>query len=505
MKLLILTQKIDLNDGVLGFFHGWIEEFAKNCEAVTAVCLYQGKHNLPANVKVLSLGKESGASRLKYLYNFYKYIRQERKNYDAVFVHMNQIYVILGAPLWRLWRKKIGLWYAHGKVSFSLRAAEKFTDLIFTSTKEGCRLDSKKIRIVGQGIDVNKFRSRDTRMETQRHADGNAETRGKQEFLYPELTYKIRGACFEVWKRFRGAFKEKIIERALVKEITSQGLKVEIQKQISVIYKNEKIGAYVPDLIVENKVLIELKSKPFLTKEDDRQFWLYLQGSEYKLGLLINFGNKLEIKRRIYDKARNNIPAFPRESAAINNQRSSAFKIITIGRISPAKDYETLIRAAEILKKENLRFRIEIIGGVGAPEQEKYLSELKKMIVESGLEDVLIFVGGIPHEEIINYLAAADLFVNMSRTGSLDKAILEAMAAGLSVVTSNEAAVKMLSAFAEQMVFPQKDFQALAERIKFFIKLPDLEREKYGGSLRKIVETEHGLKGLIEKIIKSYV
>ena len=291
----------------------------------------------------------------------------------------------------------------------------------------------------------------------------------------------------------------------MVKEITSQGLKVEIQKQISVIYKNEKIGAYVPDLIVENKVLIELKSKPFLTKEDDRQFWLYLQGSEYKLGLLINFGNKLEIKRRIYDKARNNIPAFPRESAAINNQRSSAFKIITIGRISPAKDYETLIRAAEILKKENLRFRIEIIGGVGAPEQEKYLSELKKMIVESGLEDVLIFVGGIPHEEIINYLAAADLFVNMSRTGSLDKAILEAMAAGLSVVTSNEAAVKMLSAFAEQMVFPQKDFQALAERIKFFIKLPDLEREKYGGSLRKIVETEHGLKGLIEKIIKSYV
>ncbi|MFA4818165.1 MAG: glycosyltransferase family 4 protein, partial [Parcubacteria group bacterium] len=210
-------------------------------------------------------------------------------------------------------------------------------------------------------------------------------------------------------------------------------------------------------------------------------------------------------KRRIYDKARNNILAFPRESAGINNQRSSVFKIITIGRISPAKDYETLIKAAEILKKENFRFRIEIIGGIGAPEQEKYLSELKKTVADLGLGEEVIFVGGIPHNEIINYLATADLFINMSRTGSLDKAILEAMAAGLSVVTSNEAAVKMLSAFAEQMVFPQKDFTALAEQIKFFIQLPDSERIKYGESLRKIVESEHGLKGLIQKIIENYV
>jgi len=504
MKLLILTQKIDLNDGVLGFFHGWIEEFAKNCEAVTAVCLYQGKHNLPANVKVLSLGKESGASRLKYLYNFYKYIRQERKNYDAVFVHMNQIYVILGAPLWRLWRKKIGLWYAHGKVSFSLRAAEKFTDLIFTSTKEGCRLDSKKIRIVGQGIDVNKFRSRDTRMETQRHADGNAETRGKQEFLYPELTYKIRGACFDVWKKFRGAFKEKIIERALVKEITSQGLKVEIQKQIPILYKNEKVGAYVPDLVVEGKVLVELKSKPFLAKEDDRQFWLYLQGSEYKLGLLINFGNKLEIKRRIYDKARNNILAFPRESAGINNQRSSAFKIITIGRISPAKDYETLIKAAEILKKENFRFKVEIIGGVGASEQGEYLSELKKMTADLGLGEEVIFAGGIPHEEIMNYLAAADLFVNMSRTGSLDKAILEAMAAGLPVITSNDAAKEILNDFAGSAVYPAGDFMALSAKIKACSELPANERRIIGEKLRQIIIKDHNLSGLISKILAQY-
>ena len=171
MKLLVLTQKIDLNDDVLGFFIDWLKEMAVNCEQVTAICLYQGRYDLPTNVRLLSLGKESGTSRLKYLYRFYKYIWQERKNYDAIFVHMNQLYVILGAPLWRLWRKKIGLWYAHGKVSLSLKAAEKFTDMIFTSTAEGCRLNSSKIKIVGQGIDVDKFRGRDTRMEMQRHAE----------------------------------------------------------------------------------------------------------------------------------------------------------------------------------------------------------------------------------------------------------------------------------------------------------------------------------------------
>ncbi|HXK39853.1 MAG TPA: glycosyltransferase, partial [Candidatus Paceibacterota bacterium] len=116
MRLLILTQKVDRNDDNLGFFHHWVEEFARQCEKVTVVCLFEGAHSLPENVRVLSLGKESGTSRLKYLRRFYAFAWKERKNYDAVFVHMNQIYVILGAPLWRLLGKCVGLWYAHGTV-----------------------------------------------------------------------------------------------------------------------------------------------------------------------------------------------------------------------------------------------------------------------------------------------------------------------------------------------------------------------------------------------------
>ncbi|MCM8793383.1 MAG: GxxExxY protein [Candidatus Omnitrophica bacterium] len=91
----------------------------------------------------------------------------------------------------------------------------------------------------------------------------------------------------------------------MVKELKERGLFPEIDKKIEVRFKDEKVGVYVPDLVVNDKILIELKVKPYLTKEDERQFWYYLKASDYKLGFLINFGSeKLEIKRRIYDKAR---------------------------------------------------------------------------------------------------------------------------------------------------------------------------------------------------------
>ena len=126
-----------------------------------------------------------------------------------------------------------------------------------------------------------------------------------KDFLYSKETYLIRKACFKVWKEFGGGFKEKIIDRALTEELTILGLQVESQKSIDVYYRQKRIGSYVPDKIINDKVLLEIKCKPFLTKEDERQFWLYLKGSKYKLGLLINFGSEeLEIKRRIYEKAR---------------------------------------------------------------------------------------------------------------------------------------------------------------------------------------------------------
>ncbi|MCG2694872.1 glycosyltransferase family 4 protein [Candidatus Parcubacteria bacterium] len=165
-NILIVTQKVDINDDILGFFHGWILEFAKNYEKVTVICLEKGDYDLPVNVKVLSLGKEklkTKNSKLKtyrsflYIKNFFKYIWQERKNYDKVFVHMNPEYVVLGGLFWKIWKKKIALWYTHKNVDLKLKIAEKLVNIIFTASKESFRLESKKLRIVGHGIDIDKF------------------------------------------------------------------------------------------------------------------------------------------------------------------------------------------------------------------------------------------------------------------------------------------------------------------------------------------------------------
>ena len=157
MRLIIITQKVDKADPILGFFHEWIKEFSKNCESVMVICLEKGIVELPENIKVFSLGKESGASKLEYVLNFYKLIWKYRKEYDSVFVHMNQIYVLLGSLFWKIWNKKIVLWYVHRQSSFSLWLAEKFVDNIFTSSLESFTIKSKKVIYLGHGVDSNKF------------------------------------------------------------------------------------------------------------------------------------------------------------------------------------------------------------------------------------------------------------------------------------------------------------------------------------------------------------
>ena len=126
-----------------------------------------------------------------------------------------------------------------------------------------------------------------------------------KDFLYEELTYKIRGAIFAVWKELGPAFKETVYQKALESELTKREIPFESQKPINIIYNGKKIGTYKPDFIVNNQILIELKVLPRLTQLEEKQIWYYLKGTNYKLALLVNFGGqKLQIKRWIYDKAR---------------------------------------------------------------------------------------------------------------------------------------------------------------------------------------------------------
>lgn len=158
MRLLIITQKVDKNDPILGFFHHWIEEFAKNFEKVTVICLEKSESRLPPDIKVLSLGKENGASKLKYFLKFHYYIWKERNNYDAVFVHMNQEYALMAGDLWKLWGKKIYLWRNHSKGNLFTRLAVLFSDKVFYTSPSSFTARFRKSVRMPVGIDTDLFK-----------------------------------------------------------------------------------------------------------------------------------------------------------------------------------------------------------------------------------------------------------------------------------------------------------------------------------------------------------
>jgi len=158
MKILVLTQKVDVNDDLLGFFHGWLAIMAEKFEQVTVICLQKGEYRLPPNVAVYSLGKEKKQSRLMYVANFYRFIWQFRRQYSCVFVHMNAIYVALGGLFWKIMGKKIILWYIHPRPDKYLKIAIFFCDKIVSAAPGSFPLATEKINYVGHGINLNIFK-----------------------------------------------------------------------------------------------------------------------------------------------------------------------------------------------------------------------------------------------------------------------------------------------------------------------------------------------------------
>lgn len=157
-KLLFITQKVDRNDDVLGFIHGWLLRFAEHFQSITVLCLQKGEYSFPPNIRVFSMGKEKKKSRVSYVSNFYKYIWRERENYDAVLVHMNTIYVILGSLFWFLGGKKVGLWYNHPRGSAIARIAGAMVNRIFYTSPHSFFAQCGKARMMPAGIDTDLFK-----------------------------------------------------------------------------------------------------------------------------------------------------------------------------------------------------------------------------------------------------------------------------------------------------------------------------------------------------------
>ena len=121
--------------------------------------------------------------------------------------------------------------------------------------------------------------------------------------IYQELSNKILEAYFNVLKHLTTGLLESVYENALCIELDEMGIPFERQKHLSVYYKGRVIGEFVPDIVVDNKIILELKSIPELTSANAAQLINYLIITQFKVGCLLNFGEGRDYKRIINNKS----------------------------------------------------------------------------------------------------------------------------------------------------------------------------------------------------------
>jgi len=122
--------------------------------------------------------------------------------------------------------------------------------------------------------------------------------------LHRGSTEAILKVYYEVYNELGAGFLEKVYQNAMYFELKDKGFKVEAQKQIKVYFKKQLVGEYFSDLLVEDKVIVELKATEMLMNVHMAQIMNYLKATEIEVGLLLNFVEELEFKRVIYTNDR---------------------------------------------------------------------------------------------------------------------------------------------------------------------------------------------------------
>jgi len=350
MKLLIITQKVDLEDDLLGFFNGWIKEFAKNFERVFVITLAKGEYDLPGNVEIFSLGKEKGTVKLIQALKFFKLLVRYTRRCDGVFAHMSPLFALSAWPFTKIFRKKLVFWYLHRSSSFKAQLAARLSDFVATASKESLRIRGRNIIEVGHGINSDLFKTE-----------------------------------------------------------------------------------------------------------------------------------------------RNLAPGKPTN-------------IISVGRISPIKGFETLIKAIKIVLETKIGVNLKIIGRPVMRGDEDYLLKLKKMTSDLNLDGSIQFKGFAPYKIMPAVYREADLSVNLAPKGGIDKVVLESMASGLLVLTSNDAFKKYFGKYNSILLFEHGNSVDLAEKIKHLISLPPEEKQKISQFLVQSVKEHHSLQetiGRLSDLIKT--
>ena len=121
---------------------------------------------------------------------------------------------------------------------------------------------------------------------------------------YKDLTEKIIKVFYKVYNNLGYGFLEKVYENAMMIEFKRKNIPAVSQSAIKVVYESEVIGEYFADILVDNKVIVEIKASKSLAVENEAQLLNYLKATAIEVGLLLNFGLKPDFKRKVFDNIR---------------------------------------------------------------------------------------------------------------------------------------------------------------------------------------------------------
>ncbi|HSN61875.1 MAG TPA: GxxExxY protein [Ferruginibacter sp.] len=121
-----------------------------------------------------------------------------------------------------------------------------------------------------------------------------------ENYLYSDITEAIIKCYYKVYNKLGYGFLEKVYERAMLIELGKEGFICLQQCPVDVYYETEKVGYYLADIIVNGKIIVEIKAAEILSQAHETQLTNYLKATEIEVGLLLNFGKKPAFKRRVF-------------------------------------------------------------------------------------------------------------------------------------------------------------------------------------------------------------
>lgn len=177
---------------------------------------------------------------------------------------------------------------------------------------------------------------------------------------------------------------------------------------------------------------------------------------------------------------------------------AAARTLLTIGRITPVKRLDDILRAVALVRREH-DVTLRIVGEPVTATDHDHVRDLEALIAELGLGDAVVLPGPVPYDRVPSEYHRGAIFINLSEP-SLDKATLEAMASGCLPLARNEPFRRMMSAHGLAEHIAPDDVEGLARSIAAFVALDEAERTERGAVLREVVAAEHGLDGLAASI-----